>query len=152
MRRGDCEARTRGCTISTIMLGTTKYITLEAAKKMMAAAEAEALKNNWNMAIAIVDAAGNSILFEKLDETQPGSIAVAQNKARTAANFKRPTKVLEDMVTSGRTVFLAIEGLLPLQGGVPVTVDGKVIGAVGVSGGTAAQDEQVALAAIEALR
>jgi glc operon protein GlcG len=134
------------------MLGTTKYITLEAAKKMMAAAEAEALKNNWNMAIAIVDAAGNSILFEKLDETQPGSIAVAQNKARTAANFKRPTKVLEDMVTSGRTVFLAIEGLLPLQGGVPVTVDGKVIGAVGVSGGTAAQDEQVALAAIEALR
>jgi len=134
------------------MLGTTKYITLEAAKKMMAAAEAEALKNNWNMAIAIVDAAGNSILFEKLDETQPGSIAVAQNKARTAANFKRPTKVLEDMVTSGRTVFLAIEGLLPLQGGVPVTVDGKVIGAVGVSGGTAAQDEQVALTAIEALR
>ena len=134
------------------MLGTTKYITLEAAKKMMAAAEAEALKNNWNMAIAIVDAAGNSILFEKLDDTQPGSIAVAHNKARTAANFKRPTKVLEDMVTSGRTVFLAIEGLLPLQGGVPVTVDGKVIGAVGVSGGTAAQDEQVALTAIEALR
>jgi len=134
------------------MLGTTKYITLEAAKKMMAAAEAEALKNNWNMAIAIVDAAGNSILFENLDDTQPGSIAVAHNKARTAANFKRPTKVLEDMVTSGRTVFLAIEGLLPLQGGVPVTVDGTVIGAVGVSGGTAAQDEQVALAAIEALR
>jgi uncharacterized protein GlcG (DUF336 family) len=133
------------------MLGTTKYITLEAAKKMMAAAEAEALRNNWNMAIAIVDAAGNTILFERLDETQPGSIAVALNKARTAANFKRPTKVLEDMITAGRTVFLAIEGLLPLQGGVPVTVDSKVIGAVGVSGGTAAQDEQVALAAIGAL-
>jgi glc operon protein GlcG len=133
------------------MLGTTKYITLEAAKKMMAAAEAEAMKNNWNMAIAIVDAAGNAILFEKLDDTQPGSIAVAHNKARTAANFKRPTKMLEDMVTAGRTVFLGIEGLLPLQGGVPVTVDGKVIGAVGVSGGTAAQDEQVALAAIGAL-
>ena len=133
------------------MLGTTKYITLEAAKTMMAAAEAEARKNGWNMAIAIVDAAGNTILFERLDDTQPGSIAVALNKARTAANFKRPTKALEDMVTAGRTVFLAIEGLLPLQGGVPVTIEGKVIGAVGVSGGTAAQDEQVALAAVGAL-
>ena len=133
------------------MLGTSKYITLEAAKTMMAAAEAEARKNAWNMAIAIVDAAGNTILFERLDDTQPGSIAVAQNKARTAANFKRPTKALEDMVTAGRTVFLAIEGLLPLQGGVPVTIEGKVIGAVGVSGGTAAQDEQVALAAVGAL-
>lgn len=151
LRRGDCEARTSGCTISTIMLGTTKYITLEAAKTMMTAAEAEARKNGWNMAIAIVDAAGNTILFERLDDTQPGSIAVAHNKARTAANFKRPTKALEDMVTAGRTVFLAIDGLLPLQGGVPVTIEGKVIGALGVSGGTAAQDEQVALAAIGAL-
>ncbi|HZI51069.1 MAG TPA: heme-binding protein [Terriglobia bacterium] len=133
------------------MLGTTKYITLEGAKRMMAAAEAEAVRNGWNMAISIVDAAGNTILFARLDETQPGSIAVAQNKARTAANFKRPTKALEDMVASGRTVFLAIDGLLPLQGGVPVTIEGKVIGAVGVSGGTAAQDEQVALAAIGAL-
>ena len=118
---------------------------------MMAAAEAEAVRNGWNMAISIVDASGNTILFARLDETQPGSIAVAQNKARTAANFKRPTKALEDMVASGRTVFLAIDGLLPLQGGVPVTIEGKVIGAVGVSGGTAAQDEQVALAAIGAL-
>jgi uncharacterized protein GlcG (DUF336 family) len=133
------------------MLGTTRYITLEAAKKMMSAAEAEAMKNNWKMAISIVDEAGNMILFEKLDDTQPGSIAVANSKARTAANFKRPTKVLEDMVTSGRTSFLAIEGLLPLQGGVPVTAEGRVIGAVGVSGGTAAQDEQVALAAVAVL-
>jgi len=130
------------------MLGTPRYITLEAAKKMMAAAEAEAMKNNWKMAISIVDEAGNLILFEKLDDTQPGSIAVATSKARTAANFKRPTKILEDMVTSGRTPFLAIEGLLPLQGGVPVSSEGRVIGAVGVSGGTAAQDEQVALAAV----
>ena len=103
------------------------------------------------MAISIVDASGNLILFEKLDDTQPGSIAVATNKARTAANFRRPTKALEDMVAAGRTVFLGIEGLLPLQGGVPVIVDGKFIGAVGVSGGTADQDEQVALAAIAAL-
>ena len=133
------------------MLGTTKYITLEAAKIMMAAAEAEALKNNWTMAIAIVDAAGNLILFQKLDDTQPGSIAVALNKAKTSANFKRPTKAMEDLVSGGRTVFLAIDGLLPLQGGVPVVVEGKVIGAVGASGGTAAQDEQVALSAVNAL-
>ena len=133
------------------MLGTSKYITLEAAKAMMAAAEAEAIGNDWKMAISIVDAAGNLILFEKLDDTQPGSIAVATNKAKTAANFKRPTRVLEDLVASGRTVFLAIDGLLPLQGGVPITADGRVIGAIGVSGGTAAQDEQVALAGIKAL-
>jgi glc operon protein GlcG len=94
------------------------------------------------MAIAIVDEAGNMILFEKLDDTQPGSIAVAKSKAQTAANFKRPTKALEDLVTAGRTMFLAIEGLLPLQGGVPVTADGRVIGAVGVSGGTAPQDSR----------
>jgi uncharacterized protein GlcG (DUF336 family) len=133
------------------MLGTTKYITLEAAKKMMAAAEAEAMLNKWTMAISIVDAAGNLILFEKLDDTQPGSIAVATTKAKTAANFKRPTKALEDVVMSGRTVMLGIEGLLPLQGGVPITVEGKVIGAIGVSGGSAAQDEQVALAGVNAL-
>lgn len=132
------------------MFGTTKYITLEAAKQMMAAGEAEARANGWKMAIAVADEAGSLILFQKLDETQPGSIAVAIGKARTAANFKRPTKALEDAVLAGRTVFLAIEGLLPMQGGVPVVADGKVIGAVGVSGGTAAQDEQVALAAVAA--
>jgi glc operon protein GlcG len=133
------------------MLGTKKYITLEAAKKMMAAAEAEAMKNGWTMAIAIVDDAGNLLMFQKLDDTQPGSIAVAVNKARTAANFKRPTKALDDAVTGGRTVMLGVEGMLPLQGGVPVTVEGKVIGAIGASGGSAAQDEQVALAGLSAL-
>jgi uncharacterized protein GlcG (DUF336 family) len=133
------------------MFGTTRYITLNAAKTMMAAAEAEALRNGWNVAIAIVDAAANPILFQRIDETQPGSIAIALGKARTAANFKRPTKAIEDMVLAGRTMFLAIEGVVPMQGGVPVVVDGKVIGAVGVSGVTAAQDELVALAAVRAL-
>jgi uncharacterized protein GlcG (DUF336 family) len=133
------------------MFGTTRFITLEAAKKMMSAAENEALKNGWRMAISIVDESGNLILFEKLDDTQPGSIAVAHGKARTAANFKRPTKALEDLVAGGKTAFLAIEGVVPLQGGLPVVVEGRVIGAIGVSGGSAAQDEQVAMAALGVL-
>jgi uncharacterized protein GlcG (DUF336 family) len=130
------------------MFATTKYITLEAAKKMMTAAEAEARKNNWTMAIAIVDAAGNLILFEKMDDTQPGSIGVAIGKARTSANFKRPTKALDDAVMGGRIPFLAVEGVVPMGGGLPVIVDGKVIGSIAASGGTAAQDEEVARAGL----
>jgi glc operon protein GlcG len=134
------------------MPGTTKYITLEDAKKAMAAAEAEARKNNWTVAIAILDAGGHLILFEKIDDTQLGSINVAIGKARTALNFKRPTKALEEIIAGGRQVFLAVEGVTPLQGGLPVTVDGKVIGAVGVSGVMSSQDEQVAQAAVNVLQ
>ena len=133
------------------MLGTMKYITLEAAKQMMAAAEAEARKNNWSVAIAIVDAGARLIMFQKMDTAQMGSIDVSVGKARTAVNFKRPTKALEDMIAGGRSVFLAVDGIVPVQGGVPVLADGQVIGAVGVSGVTSAQDEQVALAAIRVL-
>ena len=134
------------------MHGTTKYITLEDAKKAMAAAEAEARKNSWNVAIAIVDAGGNLVLFEKIDDTQLGSVTIAIGKARTAVNFKRPTKALEDMIAGGRQVFLAIEGITPLQGGLPVMADGKLIGAVGVSGVLSSQDEQVAQAAVAVLQ
>jgi len=134
------------------MPGTTKYITLEDAKKAMAAAEAEARKNNWNVAIAILDAGGNLILFQKIDDTQLGSINVAIGKAKTAVNFKRPTKALEEMIAGGRQVFLAVEGITPLQGGLPVMVDGKLIGAVGVSGVMSSQDEQVAQAAVNVLQ
>jgi glc operon protein GlcG len=133
------------------MPGTTKYITLDDAKRAMAAAEAEARKNNWNMAIAILDAGGHLILFERMDDVQIGSVDVAIGKARTSVNFKRPTKALDDLVSGGRNAFLAIEGVVPLQGGLPVIADGKLIGAVGVSGGTAPQDEQVAMAAVEAI-
>jgi glc operon protein GlcG len=133
------------------VLGTARFITLEAAKTMAAAGEAEARKNGWNVAIAIVDAGGGLILFHKLDETQPGSIAVAQGKARTAALFKRPSKAIEEAVAGGKQGFLAVEGVVPIQGGLPVIVEGKVIGAVGVSGVTSAQDEQVAQAALVAL-
>jgi glc operon protein GlcG len=121
------------------VLGTAKFITLEAAKQMAAAGEAEARKNGWNVAIAIVDASGGLILFQKLDETQPGSIAVAQGKA------------LEEAISGGKQAFLTIEGIVPMQGGLPVIVEDKVIGAVGVSGVTSAQDEQVAQAAIGGL-
>jgi glc operon protein GlcG len=134
------------------MLGTTKYITLEGAKKAMAAAEAEAQKNNWAVAIAILDAGANLILFQKLDGTQLGSVNIAIGKAKTAVNFKRPTKALEEMIAGGRQVFLAVEGITPLQGGLPVMADGKLIGAVGVSGVMSSQDEQVAQAAVNVLQ
>jgi glc operon protein GlcG len=133
------------------MHGTTKYITLEDAKKAMAAAEAVARKNNWNVAIAIVDAGGSLILFQKIDDTQLGSVNIAIGKARTAVHFKRPTKALEEMIVGGRQVFLALEGITPLQGGLPVMADGKLIGAVGVSGVLSTQDEQVAQAAVDVL-
>ena len=134
------------------MLGTTKYITLEGAKQAMAAAEAEAQKNNWSVAIAILDAGANLILFQKLDGTQLGSVNIAIGKAKTAVNFKRPTKALEEMIAGGRQVFLAVEGITPLQGGLPVMADGKLIGAVGVSGVLSSQDEQVAQAAVNVLQ
>jgi glc operon protein GlcG len=128
-----------------------KALTLEGAKRIMAAAEAEAAKNKWTVAIAIVDEAGELVAFHKIDETQAGSIDIAIGKARTAARMKRPTKALEDAVAGGRTVFLAVDGLVPLEGGVPITVEGRVVGAVGVSGVTSQQDAQVAQAGIAAL-
>ena len=129
-----------------------KVITLDGAKAILAAAEAEAAKNKWTVAIAVVDESGNLIAFHKLDDTQMGSIDIAIGKARTAARMKRPTKALEDAVAGGRTVMLAVEGITPLEGGVPVLLDGRVIGAVGVSGVTSQQDAQVAQAGAAALK
>ena len=133
------------------MLGTTKYITLKGAQKIMAAAEAEARKNNWNAAIAIVDVGADLLMFQKMDGVQVGSINIAIGKAKTAVSFKRPTKMLEDMIAGGRTAFVAIDGIVPVQGGVTIEVDGAVLGAIGVSGLTSAEDEQIAIAAIGAL-
>lgn len=134
------------------MPGTTKYITLEDAKKAISAAESEAGKNNWNVAIAILDAGGHLIMFQRMDDTQIGSVNIAMGKARTAVNFKRPTKAMEDIVAGGRIAFLAVEGITPIQGGLPVVVDGKVIGSVGVSGVQSSQDEQIAQAAVNVLQ
>ena len=136
---------------------TTPYgppITLEAAKKVMAAAEAEALKNNWDMAIAILDSTGHLVMLHKLDNTQYGSIPVAEDKARSAVDFRRPTKVFEDLVAQGGlgTRTLALRGASPLEGGLPIIVNGKVIGAIGVSGATAVQDGLVAKAGAAAAK
>jgi glc operon protein GlcG len=129
-----------------------KVITLDGAKAILAAAEAEAMKNKWTVAIAVVDESGNLIAFHKIDDTQVGSVDIAIGKARTAARMKRPTKALEDAVAGGRTVMLAVDGITPLEGGVPVMLDGRVIGAVGVSGVTSQQDAQVAQAGAAALK
>jgi glc operon protein GlcG len=136
---------------------TTPYgppITLEAAKKVMAAAEAEAMKNKWGMAIAILDSTAHMVMLHRLDNTQYGSILVAEDKARSAVDFRRPTKVFEDLVAQGglgmRT--LALRGASPLEGGLPIIVDVKIIGAIGVSGATAVQDGQVAKAGADAAK
>ena len=127
-------------------------ISLDAAKKVMAAAEAEAMKNNWPMAIVILDSTGHPAMLHRLDNTQYGSIRVAEDKAQTALDFRRPSKVFEDLVAQGgigmRT--LGLRGATPIEGGFPIIVDGKIIGAIGASGGTAPQDGQVAKAGADA--
>jgi uncharacterized protein GlcG (DUF336 family) len=127
-------------------------IGLEAAKKVMAAAEAEASNNNWPMAIVILDSTGHTVMLHRLDNTQYGSIGVAQDKAHSALDFRRPSKVFEDLVAQGglNLRILALHGAAPFEGGVPIVADGKIIGAIGVSGATAAQDGQVAKAGAEA--
>jgi uncharacterized protein GlcG (DUF336 family) len=129
-------------------------IGLEAAKRVMTAAEAEAIKNNWGMAIAILDSTGHIVMLHKLDNTQYGSIAVAEDKARSALYYRRPSKVFEDLVAQGgiglRT--LALRGASPLEGGIPLVVDGKIVGAIGASGATSVQDGQVAKAGADAAK
>jgi glc operon protein GlcG len=136
---------------ASAQLAEKKALTLEAAKKMATAAHAEAVKNNWRMVIAVVDEGGHLLYLERMDETQTGSIRVAIQKARSAAAFKRPTKVFEDAVAGGRNAILGLSGATPIEGGVPIMVDGKLIGAIGASGGTAPQDGQVAKAGVDAL-
>lgn len=128
-----------------------KVLNLAGARVMAEIAEAEARRNNWNVAIAVVDAHGELVFFLKMDDVQQQSVDIAQAKARSAARMRRPTKALDDAVTAGRLALLAVDGLLPLEGGVPVIYNGVVIGAVGVSGVTSAQDAQVAAAGIRAV-
>ena len=128
----------------------TTGLTLDGAKNIVVAAEAEAKKNGWSMSIAIVDAAGELVFFEKSDMSGPVNADFAMRKARTAARYRRPTNALDSAVTAGRLQYLATDAL-PIGGGVPIIVRGQVIGAVGASGGTAAQDAQVAAAGVAAL-
>ncbi len=129
-------------------------ISLENAKKMAAAATVEARKNNWNVAIAIVDPAGALVYFEKLDGTQNASVTVAIEKARTSAQFKRATKAFQDVVAAGGDGLriLSLPGAVPVEGGLPALVDGRIVGAIGVSGATSAQDGQVAAVAVAAVK
>ena len=122
-----------------------KYaLTLDGAKKAATAAEAEALKNGWNVVIAITDDGGNLLYLQRLDGTQASSSETAARKARTAALFKRPTKALEDAVAGGRVSLLSLPNVTPLEGGLPILYKGEVIGAIGVSGAQSSQDAQVA--------
>lgn len=129
-------------------------ISLENARKAAAPALAEAAKNNWTMAVAIVGPAGTLVYYEKMDNTQIGSAEVAIDKARSAALFKRPTKAFQDAVAAGGDGLrvLGLKGAVPLEGGIPLVMDGKIVGAIGVSGGTSAQDGQCAKAGAETVK
>jgi uncharacterized protein GlcG (DUF336 family) len=129
-------------------------ISLENAKKAAAPALAEAAKNSWNVAVAIVGPSGDLIYYEKMDNTQLGSANVAIDKARSAALFKRPTKAFQDLVAAGGEGMriLRLQGAVPLEGGIPLVMDGKIAGAIGVSGATSAQDAQCARAGADTIK
>jgi len=129
-------------------------IGLENAKKVAAPAIAEAAKNSWAVAVAVVDPSGNLVYYEKMDNTQLGSANIAVDKARSAALFKRPTKAFQDALAAGgdSVRLLRLQGVVPVEGGIPLVVDGKIVGAIGVSGATSAQDGQCAKAGADALK
>lgn len=129
----------------------TQTLSLDGAKVVLTAAEAEARRQNLNVAISIVDPAGGQVLFARLDGVGRLPLEIALEKAKTAAKLGRPTKAIADLIAGGNTAFLAIEGVMPLEGGIPILVNGQVVGAVGVSGATSQQDAQIAQAGIDAL-
>lgn len=128
-------------------------VNLEQARKAIAAGQAEARKNSWPVAIAIVDNAGHLVAFEKMDNTQTASVEVAQDKAVSAAIYRRTTKVVQDLVAGGGAGLrlLGLRGMSPVEGGIPLIVDGKIIGGIGVSGVNSDQDGVVAKAGADAL-
>ena len=128
-------------------------ITLDDAKRVMAASELEAAKNSWQVAITILDSGGNLVMFHKADNTQLASIAASEGKARTALTFKRPSKALEDVLGSGPSGLRILGfGAMPAEGGVLVVVDGKIVGAIGASGGTSDQDGLAAKAGADSVK
>jgi len=128
-------------------------ISLEQAKKVMAGAEAEAKKNNWPVVITILDSGGNLVMLQRLDNAQWGSIEIAKEKARSAVALRRPTKALQDLIAQGGANLRLLNiGYSVLEGGIPIVVDGKIIGSVGVSGVTSQQDAQIAQAGIDAMK
>jgi glc operon protein GlcG len=133
-------------------LTTKKVLNLAVAKAIAATAEAEARKNNWNVSIAIVDEAGRLLYFQRMDDTTNVSVDVALAKAQHAANFRRDTKFHEDLLSKGNHVVLALPNGMPLEGGLRLLADGKVIGGIGVSGVQAPQDAQIAKAGADLLQ
>jgi uncharacterized protein GlcG (DUF336 family) len=128
-------------------------VTIEQAKKVVAAAEAEAKKQQWPVAITIVDTHGDLVMFEKLDQTQYGSIEISMEKAKTAAHFRKPSKAFEEQIAQGgQFLRLTRHPAIPIEGGVPIFLDGKVIGAIGVSGVKSSEDGIVAQAGADALK
>jgi len=129
-------------------------IGIDNARKVMNAAEAEASKNNWAVVIAILDSGGNIVMLHRRDDVQLSSIDIAQGKAKTALYFKRPSKTLDDAIAGGGPGlrFLALKDIVPLEGGIPIVLDGKIIGAVGVSGVLSSQDAQIARAGVDGLK
>jgi glc operon protein GlcG len=128
-------------------------VTLDQAKRAMAAAELEAAKNSLQVAITILDSGGNWVMFHRFDNTQLSSIQFSEGKARTAVDFKRPSKALDDAIAGGGAGLrlLALKNITPIEGGLPLIVDGKIIGAIGVSGALSSQDAQIAKAGADAL-
>jgi len=130
---------------------TRAMLTLEDCKRISAAAEAEARKNNWNVCVAIADDGGHLLHLFRMDGATPANSRIAMEKGRTAAETRRSTAMWEDRVKSGRMVMLKMPGVTPVQGGLPIVIDGECIGAVGVSGVQSHEDEQIAKAGIAAL-
>jgi glc operon protein GlcG len=129
-------------------------ISADAAKKIAAAAIAEARKNNWEMAVAVVDTAGYLVYFERMQDTQLASVEIAIEKAKSAALFRRPTKAFQDTLAGGGEGLriLRLAGAIPVEGGIPIVVNGKLIGAVGASGGSSDQDGRTAQAGAAAMK
>jgi glc operon protein GlcG len=129
-------------------------ITLDQAKKVMAAAEAKAKQNNWNVAISIVDSGGHAVMLQRLDGTQLASIRIAEGKARTAVEFRRPTKALEDVIAGGGAGlrYSTVPEVNLMEGGVPIVVEGKIVGGIGVSGVDSKDDAEIARAGADAIK
>ena len=126
-------------------------LTLEDAKRIAAAAEAEAQRNDWHVTIAVVDAGGHLLYLQRSHDTQFGSVETAIRKAHAAVAFQRPTKTSEDAVLSGRLIHLALPGVIPAEGGVPLEIEGIIVGGLGISGVRSFQDGQIAAAGVAAL-
>jgi uncharacterized protein GlcG (DUF336 family) len=132
-------------------MASKPILTLELARHIAAAAEAEALQNDWRVVIAIVDDGGHLLYLQRSHDTQFGSVETAIAKAHAAIAFQRPTKASEEAVMSGRLIHLALPGVIPAEGGVPITLGDTIVGALGISGVRSSQDGQIAAAGIAAL-